>query len=202
MRLVLQVCNDVKERARATGFSLLGEDAQGIGSANSSSHSKNKSIVRQTQYLLSSSLRSASECSLWSVCSSFPPLFQVALKEEQAERARRLRRAAMEEEMLGDFVRLVDYMTVENLVLITLNTNQEFLETLQQPRKQGIFLTTLNFGSDAIEFAPTSEDVNQVFLVSSRTEWACALLPHIHSSLLIVGGFLLAPRSLARRSIA
>jgi hypothetical protein len=130
---------------------------------------------------------------------------QVALKEEQAERARRLRRAAMEEEMLGDFVRLVDYMTVENLVLITLNTNQEFLETLQQPRKQGIFLTTLNFGSDAIEFAPTSEDVNQVFytpfdhnICPVDASFLCrALIPKLE--LLEV---LLAHRSSARRSTA
>jgi hypothetical protein len=44
---VLQVCSDVKERARATGFSLLGDDVQEIGLAsNSVNKGKNQSIVR------------------------------------------------------------------------------------------------------------------------------------------------------------
>ena len=87
---------------------------------------------------------------------------QVAAKEAVKERARRLRLAAVEEDMLGDFIRLVDYMAVESLVLIALNTNRELLESLQQTRKQGLLLTAVSFGEGAMDFMPRSDEVHHV----------------------------------------
>jgi hypothetical protein len=89
-------------------------------------------------------------------------MWQVAAKEAVEERVRRLRLAAVEEDMLGDFIRLVDYMTVESLVLIALNTNRELLESLQQSRKQGLLLTAVSFGEGAMDFMPRSDEVHHV----------------------------------------
>ena len=125
--IVDRVCNDVKERARASGEGLVGDDPN------------NLTLILRPHQLKSKSL--------------------VSIKEEQAARLRQLRKAAYEANMLGDFVRLVDVMTVENLVLLTLNTNVELFEVLQAPRKTGLFQTTVSYGGDAIAFNVTADDI-------------------------------------------
>lgn len=84
----------------------------------------------------------------------------VKMKEERAARLKHMRWATHEADMLGTFVRLIDYMAVENLVQLTLSTNSEFLEVLQAPRKTGLFQTTVSYGSDgALAFGLNDADV-------------------------------------------
>ena len=48
--------------------------------------------------------------------------------------------------MLGDFIRLADYMTVSCCYLLTLSTAERLLELLSTPRKTGLWITTVEFG--------------------------------------------------------
>lgn len=62
--------------------------------------------------------------------------------------------------MLGDFVRLADYVAVEALVSLAVRTNEVFLAELLKPRKAGLFETTVMFTDDAgTAFSPTSDDI-------------------------------------------
>ena len=65
----------------------------------------------------------------------------VALKREEADRKKMLRRAEQEADMLADFVRLADYIAVQALVQLVESTMQVFLLELQKPRKQGMNTT-------------------------------------------------------------
>ena len=58
-------------------------------------------------------------------------------KEEQAARVAAVRQAAAEAQMLGDFIRLADYMTVSCCFLLTVNTAERLLEIMTSPRKNG-----------------------------------------------------------------
>jgi len=84
----------------------------------------------------------------------------LAIKQEQARRARALKRAAQEKAMLGQFVRHVDYMVISTLAQLVIRSAQAVLEELVNPstvRKTGLFETTVRFsdGDAAIEFSPT-----------------------------------------------
>lgn len=61
--------------------------------------------------------------------------------------------------MLGDFIRLTDYVAVEALVNLTVRTNEMFLTELLKPRKAGLFETTVLFTDEGTAFAPTCEDI-------------------------------------------
>lgn len=61
--------------------------------------------------------------------------------------------------MLGDFIRLTDYVAVEALVNLTVKTNEVFLTELLKPRKAGLFETTVLFTDEGTAFAPTCEDI-------------------------------------------
>ena len=52
------------------------------------------------------------------------------MKKEREERIRLLRHAAREADMLGDFIRLVDYMQAEQLCGLALHTASDFLHEL------------------------------------------------------------------------
>lgn len=84
----------------------------------------------------------------------------VSIKKEKAERQRRLRHAQAEVDLLGSFVRVVDYMEVESLVEITQNSADEFLSVLQT-RRQPLFKTSIAFDRDAIVFTPPSSELKQ-----------------------------------------
>jgi dynein heavy chain len=81
----------------------------------------------------------------------------VSAKQEQADRKRMLRRAAQEARMLVDFIRLSDYIAFENLVQLTIQTNNDFLQELQKyPRKTGLFETSVLFHpNQQTTFQPT-----------------------------------------------
>lgn len=61
--------------------------------------------------------------------------------------------------MLGDFVRLTDYVAVEALVNLAIKTNATFLTELLKPRKAGLFETTVFFTDEGTAFTPTCEDI-------------------------------------------
>lgn len=61
--------------------------------------------------------------------------------------------------MLGDFIRLTDYVAVEALVNLTVRTNEVFLTELLKHRKAGLFETTVLFTEEGTAFAPTCEDI-------------------------------------------
>ena len=56
------------------------------------------------------------------------------LKQEQQARVAAVRRAAMEAQVLGEFIRLADYMTVSCCYLLTVGTAEKLAEILQAPR--------------------------------------------------------------------
>ena len=56
--------------------------------------------------------------------------------------------------MLGDFIRLADYMTVSCCYLLTLSTAERLLELLSTPRKTGLWITTVEFGKSGMAFTP------------------------------------------------
>lgn len=61
--------------------------------------------------------------------------------------------------MLGDFIRLTDYVAVEALVSLAIKTNATFLTELLKPRKAGLFETTVFFTNEGTAFTPTCEDI-------------------------------------------
>ena len=93
-----------------------------------------------------------------------------AIKAEKIERARTYRRVNEEAKMLGDFIKLVDYMLVEGTVKRAVTTTEELLALLEAPRKKvegasmskGVFVTTLAFTDTSLSFTPPREDVLSV----------------------------------------
>lgn len=89
-----------------------------------------------------------------------------ALRQEHLDRQRALKRAEEEAQMLGDFVRLADYILVENLVGLSIDAVRYFLDLLVTNKQQikqkqrAMFITSIRFVPDDIAFAPSREDVD------------------------------------------
>ncbi len=81
----------------------------------------------------------------------------VSVKKERAERIRRLKHAALEADMLGDFIRLVDYMEVEHLVGLVTSTIGDLYHQLQH-RKSPLFVTVVSFQPEDLLFQPAVKD--------------------------------------------
>mmetsp|Transcript_44767 Transcript_44767/g.87731 ORF Transcript_44767/g.87731 Transcript_44767/m.87731 type:complete len:3997 (-) Transcript_44767:184-12174(-) len=129
---VEKVCKGVKERARAYDHGVASDDL---------------SNSRFAQHLMGGNGRSKS---------------MVAIKKERAERVRRLQHAAFEANMLGAFIRLVDYMEVEHLISITTSSTAEFLKQGLLTRRGALFLTKVKFGDERLEFKPTVNDIHKI----------------------------------------
>ncbi|KAH9121803.1 hypothetical protein LEN26_010526 [Aphanomyces euteiches] len=87
----------------------------------------------------------------------------VAAKNEQQARRKLLKRAGEEASMLCDFIRLIDYITTESLVLLAVSSCREFLAELSKvPRKTGLFETTIHFGDVDTVFSPTCEQIQNI----------------------------------------
>jgi dynein heavy chain len=76
------------------------------------------------------------------------------VKEEHQQRVAAVRQAQAEEQQLGDFIRLADYMCVSNCYLLTLASCERLLEVLTTPRKNGLWITSVEFGEDDMVFSP------------------------------------------------
>ena len=83
----------------------------------------------------------------------------VKMQEEKMQRKHTKIRAIHEYNTLPDFIRLIDYLTVETLSSITINVSHAFLEELLKPRKVGIFETTIQFTQTHTVFSPTCEEI-------------------------------------------
>ncbi|CEM19434.1 unnamed protein product [Vitrella brassicaformis CCMP3155] len=77
-------------------------------------------------------------------------------KEEAKERARRLRLAALDESLLGDFIRLVDYKLSSQLVHVVLTAGRDFLDRLGTAESSvKLFSVTVKFGqARKMDFEP------------------------------------------------
>ena len=86
----------------------------------------------------------------------------VLQKQEHAERVAKLKNAIRDAKMLGDFIRLIDYMSVQHLVQMCIRTHHDLLnELLKTSRKSGMFETTVQFTSrQQIEFKPNLDAIN------------------------------------------
>ncbi|KAE9330777.1 Dynein heavy chain 6, axonemal [Phytophthora fragariae] len=89
----------------------------------------------------------------------------VAVKAEQQQRRRLFRRAAEEAGMIADFIRLIDCIAVESLVILAVQSCANFLCELNKvPRKTGLFETTIFFGEQSTIFSPTSEQIQHIVI--------------------------------------
>jgi dynein heavy chain len=131
--LVEKVCRDVTTRARLSDETILSSDTAG-GSGSGGEQGSPGSPVKQ-------SAKSKS---------------MVAARQEQLDRLRAVRLAAAEAQMLGAFIRLVDYMSVSCCYLLSVATAQELLATVtvSPPRKSGLWVTVVGYGENEMLFDP------------------------------------------------
>ena len=80
-----------------------------------------------------------------------------AVRTEQEQRVAAVKEAQAEERMLGDFIRLTDYMSVSCCYLLTVGTSEKVLEVLTSPRKNGMWITAVEYGEDDMLFSPPLE---------------------------------------------
>jgi len=96
----------------------------------------------------------------------------VSIKQEKIERAKTYRRVEQEAKMLGDFVRLADYMLVEAVVTRAVTSVADLLSLLQASHSgtdkshKGVFLTTVSFAEEGTSFSPTEGQVLDVINTS------------------------------------
>jgi dynein heavy chain len=86
----------------------------------------------------------------------------VKLKQEKAEKKLLRQRAKLEHNTLPEFIRLVDYMGVETLVTLAINTTSAFYEELTKVRKAGVFETMVRFSSVGTTFSPTCQEISEM----------------------------------------
>ncbi|GBG24991.1 Dynein heavy chain 6, axonemal [Hondaea fermentalgiana] len=106
----------------------------------------------------------------------------VALKKERADRVRALKTAMHEASMLGDFIRLADYMCVENLVKMCLRSHKNMLDELMRTsRKNGMFETAVRFTPEReLQFVPDCERILALLEdLSASTVRAVGSVPRI-----------------------
>jgi dynein heavy chain, axonemal len=86
----------------------------------------------------------------------------VKIKQEKAEKKILRARAKLEHTTLAEFIRFVDYMVVETLVGLAVNTTSAFHDELLKPRKSGVFETMVRFSSSGTAFAPTCLEIRDM----------------------------------------
>ena len=92
----------------------------------------------------------------------------VKIKQEQAELVRMRKRTRQEASMLGDFIRVTDFMTVESILGLTIATNKTLLTEMLSSRKFGLFEETIKFGPSSVVFEPTAVEIAD--MIASKTE--------------------------------
>ncbi|KAL0478288.1 dynein heavy chain [Acrasis kona] len=83
----------------------------------------------------------------------------VEVQNEMRQRTRALRKAQQESDMLGNFIRLVDYMAVENLIDLTKHTLAEFRNVLKEKGNPLMFEVQMIFSDDSIKFQPNQDEI-------------------------------------------
>jgi len=90
-----------------------------------------------------------------------------AMRQAHLERQRALKKAEEEAQMLGDFIRLADYILVENLVMLAIDSVGTFLNLLidnkqqEEVKRKAMFLTHIDFVPGDIEFHPPKEAIGK-----------------------------------------
>lgn len=101
----------------------------------------------------------------------------VQMKQYMKDRRRRQLRADREAEMLGTFVRLCDYVTVENLLQLSIETNADFLRVLTGSQKRsGLFEVSVRFNDNGCAFSPTGNELQGYVRQTSK-----AMVDMLHS---------------------
>jgi len=89
----------------------------------------------------------------------------IAVKREKLERAQNFARVMKELTMLGRFIRLADYLFVEGMIeCVTDSANQTLAMLVPHKgagdkQSKGVFLTTISFAANGIQFTPDCESV-------------------------------------------
>ena len=88
----------------------------------------------------------------------------VQMKKEAAERQQRITLAERDKKLLGNYVRLIDYMMIENLVRVNNNSMFFLIEEMKKERKNGLFIVTVTFGQSSEEtnimnYNPPEEEI-------------------------------------------
>ncbi|OMJ81043.1 hypothetical protein SteCoe_18549 [Stentor coeruleus] len=82
----------------------------------------------------------------------------VQQKLEEKERKHKLQLAEEHKSMLGNYIRLVDYMSSETIVILILDRTKKFYKNLTERRSNKIFTTKVIYGKDCIVFDPNEEE--------------------------------------------
>ena len=133
--LLEKVCRDVTTRARLSDETIIAAgDASAGGAAAAGGGAASPSKV---------ALGAKSKS-------------MAAARQEQLDRLRAVRLAAAEAQMLGAFIRLVDYMCVSTCYLLSVSTAQSLLAevTVQPARKNGLWSTVVLYGENEMVFDP------------------------------------------------
>ena len=139
--LLESVCKGVKDRARLYDHRIANEEL---------------SNSRFAQHLLGETTLTSSGSTSGKVKS------MVRQKEEKRVRLKQLQHANREADMLGDFIRLVDYVEVETLVDKCITTTADLLSLLLSTQKP-LFTTSVSFSPDPpLLFTPTAADISGV----------------------------------------
>jgi hypothetical protein len=90
----------------------------------------------------------------------------VKIKQEKADKKVLRARAKLEHSTLSEFIRFVDYMVVETLVSLAVDTTSAFHDELIKPRKSGVFETMVGaLGSivDGVDRCGNAKSFNSFF---------------------------------------
>ena len=93
---------------------------------------------------------------------------------------RTLKRAMVEHSVLGDFIRLVDYMAAEHLFKNCIHSLETFLEFLRLPQEKKVitFQITISFaGDEGLSFVPSQSNVLDTY--SDLCEQMVQALAHV-----------------------
>eukprot|EP00761_Pharyngomonas_kirbyi_P002590 gb/GECH01002594.1/.p1 GENE.gb/GECH01002594.1/~~gb/GECH01002594.1/.p1 ORF type:complete len:999 (+),score=228.83 gb/GECH01002594.1/:1-2997(+) len=86
-----------------------------------------------------------------------------AKRKEHADKVKALRKAMAEAEMLGNFIRLIDYLASEALVSLVVNTLSRYFQVLSDSQKTIMFQITLGLDSDGMNFTPDGKELLKQF---------------------------------------
>ncbi|KAJ0392153.1 hypothetical protein P43SY_009213 [Pythium insidiosum] len=87
----------------------------------------------------------------------------VAVKSEQQQRRKLFKRAAEEAAMISDLIRLVDYITVESLVILAVQSCREFLLELNKQIRRDLVVKISNDYADAAEYVKIFDNVRPIY---------------------------------------
>ena len=88
------------------------------------------------------------------------------IRKEKEERKYRLNLAHSDKQRLGNFIRLIDYMTVESLVKSNLASMFKLLEEMKKDDRKtgGLFSCAVMFAETCMIFLPNEGDIIEALL--------------------------------------